>query len=59
MAFSVIFPNMPYTVPFFPAQYLGRDVINKYYELYHEEAAVAPYEYNTNDFYSKLVYGSY
>ncbi len=59
MAFSVIFPNMPYTVPFFPAQYMGRDVINKYYELYHEQEAVAPYEYNTNEFYSRLVYGSY
>ncbi|WP_342386950.1 peptidoglycan D,D-transpeptidase FtsI family protein [Salinicoccus bachuensis] len=59
MAFSIIFPNMPYTVPFFPAQYLGRDVINKYYELYHEQEPVAPYEYNTNEFYSRLVYDSY
>lgn len=59
MAFSIIFPHMPYTVPFFPAQYLGRDVIDKYYEIYYEQAPVEPYEYDTDAFYTRLSYGSY
>lgn len=57
MAFAVIFPNMPYTVPFFPGQYLGRDVVNKYYELYYEQSPKPNYQYNTDTFYPKLVYG--
>ncbi|TVT29875.1 penicillin-binding protein 2 [Salinicoccus cyprini] len=59
MAFSIIFPHMPYTVPFFPAQYLGRDVVNKYYEIYREQAPVEPYQYDTDAFYARLSYGSY
>ncbi|KKK35508.1 penicillin-binding protein [Salinicoccus sediminis] len=59
MAFSVIFPNMPNTIPFFPAQYLGRDVINKYYEVVHGEEEEGPYQYELSEFYPKLVYGSY
>ncbi|WP_411844308.1 peptidoglycan D,D-transpeptidase FtsI family protein [Salinicoccus sp. HZC-1] len=59
MAFSVIFPYMPNTIPFFPAQYLGRDVINKYFEVTHGEEEVPEYEYRLSEFYPKLVYGSY
>ena len=59
MAFSVIFPNMPNTVPFFPAQYLGRDIINKYYEVVNGAEEKEPYQYELSEFYPKLVYGSY
>lgn len=59
MAFSVIFPNTPNTIPFFPSQYLGRDVINKYFEVVHGEEEVPEYEYELSEFYPKLVYGNY
>lgn len=59
MAFSVIFPNMPYTIPFFPAQYFGADVIQKYYELEYGQDEEDPYEYDISEFYPQLEYGSY
>lgn len=59
MAFSVIFPNMPYTIPFFPAQYFGADVIQKYYELEYGQDEVSPYEYSISEFYPQLEHGSY
>jgi len=59
MAFSVIFPNTPNTIPFFPSQYLGRDVINKYYEVVHGADEVQAHQYELSEFYPKLVYGSY
>jgi penicillin-binding protein 3 len=59
MAFSVIFPSMPYTIPFFPAQYFGADVIKKYYELEMGQSASEPHQYDVNEFYQELEYGSY
>lgn len=59
MAFSIIFPSTPSTEPFFPTQFMGADVINKYYEVVHDEEPVEPHQYDTNDFYQQLVYGSY
>lgn len=59
MAFSVIFPNMPYTIPFFPAQYFGADVINKFYELEYGHDEEAPFNYDTDWFYPQLEYGEY
>lgn len=59
MAFSVIFPTMPYTIPFFPAQYFGADVIQKYYELELGHDEVQPHNYDLNEFYQELEYGSY
>lgn len=59
MAFSVIFPNMPNTIPFFPAQYLGRDVINKYFEVTDDKEEVPVHQYELSEFYPKLVNGSY
>lgn len=59
MAFSVIFPNMPYTIPFFPAQYFGADVVNKFYELKYGHEAEAPFDYDVGWFYPQLEYGDY
>lgn len=59
MAFSIIFPTMPSTVPFFPAQFMGQDVIQKYYEIYYGQAEESLYNYDASDFYSKLEYGQY
>lgn len=59
MAFSVIFPNMPYTIPFFPAQYFGADVVNKFYELEYGHDAKAPFDYDVDWFYPQLEYGDY
>ncbi|WP_020008430.1 peptidoglycan D,D-transpeptidase FtsI family protein [Salinicoccus albus] len=59
MAFSIIFPSTPSTEPFFPTQYMGADVINKYYEVEHDAEPVELHQYDTNDFYQQLVYGSY
>lgn len=59
MAFSVIFPNMPYTIPFFPAQYFGADVINKFYELEYGQDEEEPFDYDTDWFYPQLEYGEY
>ncbi|WP_462420724.1 peptidoglycan D,D-transpeptidase FtsI family protein [Salinicoccus sp. Marseille-QA3877] len=59
MAFSVIFPNMPYTIPFFPAQYFGADVINKFYELEYGHDEEEPFSYDTDWFYPQLEYGEY
>lgn len=59
MAFSIIFPTMPSTVPFFPAQFMGQDVIQKYYEIYYGQAEESLYNYDASDFYSQLEYGQY
>ena len=59
MAFSIIFPTMPSTVPFFPAQFMGQDVIQKYYEIYYGQAEESLYNYYASDFYSQLEYGQY
>lgn len=59
MAFSIIFPTMPSTVPFFPAQFMGRDVIQKYYEIYYGQEAESLYNYDADDFYTQLEFGSY
>lgn len=59
MAFSIIFPTMPSTVPFFPVQYMGQDVIEKYYEIYYGQEAKPLYNYDADDFYTQLEYGDY
>lgn len=59
MAFSIIFPTLPSTVPFFPAQYMGQDVVEKYYEIYYGQDEEPLYEYNASEFYDELEYGSY
>ena len=59
MAFSIIFPTMPSTVPFFPAQFMGQDVIEKYYEIYYGQEAKPLYNYDADDFYTQLEFGSY
>ncbi|MBB6422863.1 peptidoglycan D,D-transpeptidase FtsI family protein [Jeotgalicoccus coquinae] len=59
MAFSIIFPTMPSTVPFFPAQFMGQDVIEKYYEIYYGQESKPLYNYDAGDFYTDLEYGSY
>lgn len=59
MAFSIIFPTMPSTVPFFPAQFMGQDVIQKYYELYYGQEPEPLYNYDAEDFYNQLEIGSY
>lgn len=59
MAFSIIFPTMPSTVPFFPAQFMGQDVIEKYYEIYYGQEAEPLYNYDADDFYTQLEFGSY
>ena len=59
MAFSIIFPTMPSTVPFFPAQFMGQDVIEKYYEIYYGHESKPMYNYDADDFYTQLEFGSY
>ncbi|WP_081962409.1 peptidoglycan D,D-transpeptidase FtsI family protein [Jeotgalicoccus saudimassiliensis] len=59
MAFSIIFPTMPSTVPFFPAQFMGQDVIEKYYEIYYGQEKEPLYNYDADDFYTQLEYGRY
>lgn len=59
MAFSIIFPTMPSTVPFFPAQFMGQDVIQKYYELYYGQEPEPLNNYDAEDFYNQLEIGSY
>lgn len=59
MAFSVIFPNMPYTIPFFPAQYFGADVVNKFYEIEYGQEEKQPFDYDLDWFYPQLEYGDY
>lgn len=59
MAFSIIFPTLPSTVPFFPAQYMGQDVVQKYYEIYYGQDEEPLHNYDTSEFYQELEYGSY
>ena len=59
MAFSIIFPTLPGTVPFFPAQYMGQDVIKKYYEIYYGQDEESLYKYDASEFYQELDYGKY
>lgn len=59
MAFSIIFPTLPSTVPFFPAQFMGQDVLHKYYEINYGQSEHPLYEYDADDFYRQLDYGSY
>ncbi len=59
MAFSIIWPTMPMTIPFFPAQFLGRDLVLKYYELEYGQAPKKPYNYSLDEFYPRIKEGSY
>ena len=59
MAFSIIWPTMPMTIPFFPAQFLGQDLVEKYYELEYGQAPKKPYNYNLDEFYPRIKEGSY
>lgn len=59
MAFSIIWPTMPMTIPFFPAQFLGQDLVLKYYELEYGQAPKKPYNYNLDEFYPRIKEGSY
>lgn len=59
MAFSIIFPTLPSTVPFFPAQFMGQDVLQKYYEIYYGQEEQPLHNYDADDFYQQLEYGSY
>lgn len=58
MAFSIIWPTMPMTIPFFPAQFLGQDLVEKYYELEYGQAPKKPYNYNLDEFYPRIKEGS-
>lgn len=59
MAFSIIWPTMPMTIPFFPAQFLGQDLVLKYYELEYGQTPKKPYNYNLDEFYPRIKEGSY
>lgn len=59
MAFSIIWPTTPMTIPFFPAQYMGRDVIQKYYELEYGAPKKDYYKYNLDEFYRRIKAGTY
>lgn len=59
MAFSIIWPTMPMTIPFFPAQFLGQDLVQKYYELEYGQAPKKPYNYSLDEFYPRIKEGSY
>ena len=59
MAFSIIWPTTPMTIPFFPAQYMGRDVIQKYYELEYGAPKKGYHKYDLNEFYPRIKAGTY
>lgn len=59
MAFSIIWPTMPMTIPFFPAQFLGQDLVQKYYELEYGQSPKNPYNYSLDEFYPRIKEGSY
>ncbi|MFC7285769.1 peptidoglycan D,D-transpeptidase FtsI family protein [Phocicoccus pinnipedialis] len=59
MAFSIIWPTMPMTIPFFPAQYLGKDLVEKYYELEYGQPKKKPYNYSLDEFYPRIKEGTY
>ena len=47
------------TIPFFPAQYMGRDVIQKYYELEYGAPKKGYHKYDLNEFYPRIKAGTY